>query len=305
MFDLLITGGLLIDGSGAPALRGDLAIQDGKIAARGNLTGARAARTIDAAGFCVTPGFLDIHRHADAALFRPGFGECELCQGLTTIVNGNCGMSPFPVSGEYAAAIGAYLQPVTGSFPRAYESFADYAASVPALPLNIGQLAGGGTLRASVAGFSPDLTDEQLRALHARLESALADGVLGVSLGLGYAPECFYTTEQLIDALAPLRGSGIPLTVHMRQEGSGVVAALEEMLTVARALQTPLEISHLKAIGRVNWRAAVPQMLAMMETGRLNLLPMMTDRFPFAEVKEAFGAVTARNESRVKVMVDF
>ena len=69
MFDLLITGGLLIDGTGAPALRGDLAIQDGKIAARGNLTGARAARTIDAAGFCVTPGFLDIHRHADAALF--------------------------------------------------------------------------------------------------------------------------------------------------------------------------------------------------------------------------------------------
>lgn len=106
-------------------------------------------------------------------------------------------------------AIGAYLQPVTGSFPRAYESFADYAASVPALPLNIGQLAGGGTLRASVAGFSPDLTDEQLRALHARLESALADGVLGVSLGLGYAPECFYTMEQLIDALAPLRGSAI------------------------------------------------------------------------------------------------
>ena len=144
MFDLLITGGLLIDGTGAPALRGDLAIQDGKIAARGNLTGARAARTIDAAGFCVTPGFLDIHRHADAALFRPGFGECELCQGLTTIVNGNCGMSPFPVSGEYAAAIGAYLQPVTGSFPRAYESFADYAASVPALPLNIGRLAGAG-----------------------------------------------------------------------------------------------------------------------------------------------------------------
>ena len=196
-------------------------------------------------------------------------------------MNGNCGMSPFPVSGEYAAAIGAYLQPVTGSFPRAYESFAGYAASVPALPLNIGQLAGGGTLRASVAGFSPDLTDEQLRVLHARLESALADGVLGVSLGLGYAPECFYTTEQLIDALAPLRGSGIPLTVHMRQEGSGVVAALEEMLTVARALQTPLEISHLKAIGRVNWRAAVPQMLAMMESAREDGVDVACDVYPY------------------------
>ena len=137
----------------------------------------------------MTPGFLDIHRHADAALFRPGFGECELCQGADHNRERQLRHVAVPRLREYAAAIGAYLQPVTGSFPRAYESFADYAASVPALPLNIGQLAGGGTLRASVAGFSPDLTDEQLRALHARLESALADGVLGVSLGLGYAPE--------------------------------------------------------------------------------------------------------------------
>ena len=281
MFDLLITGGLLVDGTGAPAIRGDLAIQDGKIAARGNLTGARAARTIDAAGFCVTPGFLDIHRHADAALFRPGFGECELRQGLTTIVNGNCGMAPFPCAGENAAAIGAYLQPVTGALPRAYETFAAYAASIPALPLHVGQLAGGGTLRAFVAGFSPELTDEQLQALHGRLETALADGVLGVSLGLGYAPECFYTTEQLIAALAPLRGSGIPITVHVRQEGSGVVAALEEMLTVARALQTPVEISHLKAIGKVNWRAAVPEMLAMMERARADGVDVACDVYPY------------------------
>ena len=116
MFDILIRGGLLIDGTGAPAVPGDLAIQDGVIAARGNLTGAHAARTIEAAGFCVTPGFLDIHRHADAALLHPEFGECELRQGLTTIVNGNCGMSPFPCTGENASAIRAYLQPVTAFF---------------------------------------------------------------------------------------------------------------------------------------------------------------------------------------------
>lgn len=281
LFDILIRGGLLIDGTGAPAVPGDLAIQDGVIAARGNLTGAHAARTIEAAGFCVTPGFLDIHRHADAALLHPEFGECELRQGLTTIVNGNCGMSPFPCTGENASAIRAYLQPVTGLFPHAYETFADYAASLPALPLHVGQLVGGGTLRASVAGFVPDLTDEQLHAISARLESALAEGVLGVSLGLGYAPECFYSTEQLIRVLAPLRGSGIPLTVHMRQEGSGVVAALEEMLSVARALQTPLEISHLKAIGKANWRSAVPQMLQMLHQAREEGLDVACDVYPY------------------------
>lgn len=281
MFDTLILGGMLADGTGRPAFRGDLALQDGKIAALGNLTGARAAHTVNAAGFLVTPGFLDIHRHADAALFRPGFGEAELRQGLTTIVNGNCGMSPFPCPGENAAAIRAYLQPVTGSFPRVFETFADYVAALPALPLHVGQLVGGGTLRASAAGFCPELTDAQEQEMQARLETALADGVLGVSLGLGYAPECFYTTEQLIHALSPLRGSGIPLTVHMRQEGSGVVSALEEMLTVARALRTPVEISHLKAIGKPNWGSAVPQMLLMLHQARDEGLDVACDVYPY------------------------
>ena len=281
LFDTLITGGTLVDGTGRPAFRGDLAVQDGRIAALGNLTGAHAARMIDARGCFVTPGFLDIHRHADAALFRPGFGELELRQGLTTIVNGNCGMAPFPSDGENAAAIAAYLGPVTGSFPRAYARFSDYSADLPALPLHVGQLAGNGTLRASAAGFAPELTNAQMSAIHAALESALADGVLGVSLGLGYAPECFYSTEQLIRALAPLKGSGIPLTVHMRQEGSGVVAALEEMLAVAGALQTPLEISHLKAIGRRNWRSAVPQMLSLMQRARADGVDVACDVYPY------------------------
>ena len=281
LFDTLITGGTLVDGTGRPAFRGDLALSGGKIAALGNLRGAKAARTVDADGFLVTPGFLDIHRHADAALFRPGFGEAELRQGLTTIVNGNCGMSPFPSAGAHAEAIAAYLRPVTGQFPRAYESLADYAASLPALPLHIGQLVGGGTLRASAAGFAPELADGQIKEIQLRLETALADGALGVSLGLGYAPECFYTTEQLIAVLAPLKGSGIPVTVHMRQEGSGVIAALEEMLTVARALQTPVEISHLKAIGKVNWHSAVPQMLERMRQAREDSVAVACDVYPY------------------------
>ena len=87
-----------------------------------------------------------------------------------------------------------------------------------------------------------------------RPEQELAAGALGVSLGLGYAPDCFYSTEALIEALQPLKNSGIPITVHMRQEGSGVVDALREMITVAKALHTPVEVSHLKSIGKANWR---------------------------------------------------
>ena len=96
MFDYLIQNGTLIDGTGAPAAAGDVAIKDGKIAAVGDLKDASAGTVLDAAGKYVTPGFIDIHRHADAALFRPHFGELELKQGLTTIVNGNCGLSVTP-----------------------------------------------------------------------------------------------------------------------------------------------------------------------------------------------------------------
>ena len=118
MFDYLIQNGTLVDGTGAPAMHADLAIRDGKIAAVGSLKGVSAGTVIDAAGKYVTPGFIDIHRHADAALFRPHFGELELKQGLTTVVNGNCGLSVTPCAGTYKKEIEAYLTPVTGALPE-------------------------------------------------------------------------------------------------------------------------------------------------------------------------------------------
>ena len=97
MFDYLIHNARILDGSGAPARQGDVALSGRHIAAVGHLTDAEAAQVLDARGRYLTPGFLDIHRHADDALFRPGWGKAELAQGLTTVVNGNCGLSLAPV----------------------------------------------------------------------------------------------------------------------------------------------------------------------------------------------------------------
>lgn len=282
MFDLIIQNGEILDGNGGEAFSADIAVEDGKIAAVGKSLGG-AKRTIDAAGKTVTPGFIDIHRHADAALLRPGFGKAELAQGLTTIVNGNCGLSLAPVSGPHRAAVLDYLAPIMGRMEADFSQLADYRRLVneAPLPLNAGILTGMGTLRACAAGFQDGpLSDDEYRRLHVSLEQALSDGALGVSLGLGYAPECFYTTDQLIRALAPLRRSGQVITVHMRQEGDGVVEALAEMLTVARALETPLQISHLKAIGPRNWRRAVPQMLQMIAGARAEGLDVACDAYP-------------------------
>ena len=104
MLDTLIRGAKIIDGTGKAAFNADVGIQDGMIEAVGNLPDAQAFSTIEAAGRCLTPGFIDMHRHADAAVFRKDFGRAELCQGLTTIVNGNCGMSLAPLAGKYAPA---------------------------------------------------------------------------------------------------------------------------------------------------------------------------------------------------------
>ena len=120
-----------------------------------------------------------------------------------------------------------------------------------------------------------------MREMHYHMEKALADGACGVSLGLGYAPEIFYSTDGLIRALAPLYQSGVPICVHMRQEGDGVVDALREMIEVARALQTPLEVSHLKAIGGRNARKAVPEMLSLIARAREDGLDVMCDAYPY------------------------
>ena len=286
VFDTILRGGTVIDGSGAPGKIADVGIKGGKIAAIGKITGAQAGRTLDVTGYLVTPGFIDIHRHADAAIFRAGFGEAELFQGLTTIVNGNCGLSAAPSGGVFQREIFDYLTPVTGQLEARMctESMQDYlqAAGKPSLPLNIGMLAGGGTIRAQAAGFGVQrLEDEHYRKIHKALEDALAAGALGVSLGLGYAPECFYTTDELIRALLPLQNSGVPITVHMRQEGSGVVQALEEMIAVGRALQTPVEISHLKSIGKANWRSCTPKMLELMRWAREDGMTVFCDAYPY------------------------
>lgn len=286
MFDFLIQNARILDGSGGPVRQGDVALSSGHIAAVGQLTDVAATQVLDARGRYLTPGFLDIHRHADDALFRPGWGRAELCQGLTTVVNGNCGLSLAPVDGPHRQETLSYLAPIVGQLPsgREFPTLADYrhqaAAAHP--PLHTGMLVGMGTLRACVAGFRDGpLTEEEYRQLHTLLERALEDGALGVSLGLGYAPECFYDTPGLIRALEPLRDSGVPITVHMRQEGDGVVDALSEMLTVARSLRTPVEISHLKAIGRRNWRWAVPEMLRMLEQVRQEGLDIACDVYPY------------------------
>ena len=286
MFHTIISGGTVADGTLTAPRRADVGIQNGKIAAVGDLSHASAEKIISAEGKLVTPGFIDIHRHCDLAYFRPDFGEAELAQGLTTIIGGQCGLSAAPCSGPYAQEIEHYMNAVNGDVPcgTPLATVGDYinALSKRTFPIHVGTEVGMGTLRANVAGFlTENLSQDEVRAIWALLDESLRAGALAVSLGMGYAPECFYTPRQLQEVLAPLKGTGTLVTCHMRQEGSEVEKSVAEMIELARYLETPVQISHLKAIGRVNWGKKVPQVIAMIDQARKSGIDIGFDVYPY------------------------
>ena len=268
MYDLILQGGTIIDGAASTPYKADIGIKDGKIVAIApNLTDG--SEILDVTGYTVTPGFIDIHRHGDAEVFRDGFGSLELKQGLTSIVNGACGLSLAPFGNDHRDELLRYLQPVTGKLNENIptDSMKAYLLALKNLPLNVGMMVGGGTVRTDVCGYRAEDPDD-FTLIHQKIEKALSEGALAVSLGLGYAPECFYSTKSLISALKPLTSTQIPIAVHMREEGDMVCEAIEEMVSVAKALNCPLHISHLKAMGKRNWRKRIPNALALMDKAR-------------------------------------
>ncbi len=281
MCEYVIKNARIIDGSGRPAFCGSVAVENGRIAKVGSELASAAV--IDAEGRTLTPGFIDIHRHGDAAAFRRGFGRLELSQGLTTIVNGNCGMSAAPVDRGNKGLLN-YLRPVLGDIPPEADTdtMAAYLGSLGKrqLPLNVGTLSGCGVIWSSVlSGEHP--SDEEIKRFNRLLERELGFGALGVSLGLGYAPECFLTTRELIRGLAPLKNSSIPITFHMRQEGDGVCDAVREVIEIGEALNAHVHISHLKAMGRRNWGRRIPEALGLMAAARERGLNIGCDVYPY------------------------
>ena len=207
MYDVLIRNGTIIDGTGGPPYAADVAVADGKIAAIGRCP-CPARLVIDAAGKAVTPGFIDIHRHADAEVFREGFGTLELRQGLTTIVNGNCGLSAASIDGPCRQAVLDYLAPITGPVKDCVPtgSLEAYLRAADHRPLHTGMLAGAGTIRAAAAGYACQALDQgQIRTIQRELERALAEGALGVSLALA-TPRSASTPPRSSSPFSPSSG---------------------------------------------------------------------------------------------------
>lgn len=249
-FDLMIRDGAVIDGTGATAFEGDIAIRGDRIARIGALEGCTADRVIDAAGLAVAPGFIDAHTHDDRMLLADGAMVPKVSQGVTTVVAGNCGISlaPMPVPVGRPVVPPLDLLDESGEWYR-YARFADYLTALGETPaaVNAAAYVGHTTLRAIVMD---DLTRPATAAEVAQMQDLVAEameaGAIGVSTGLAYAPARAATTEEVIEVCRPMAAHGGLHATHMRDEGEGTMASLDETFAIGRALGVQSLISHHK-----------------------------------------------------------
>jgi len=254
MTDLILRGGTVIDGSGAPRRRADVAVAGDRIAAVGAVARAQGAREIDVSGLVVAPGFIDVHTHDDRALLATPDMAMKASQGVTTVVTGNCGVSLAPLTLDRDPP--PPLDLIGGRADYGYPTFAAYLAALDAAPasLNAACLVGHSSLRVgAMAALDRPATAAEIDRMQARLQEALDAGAIGLSSGLYYAPAFHAPPEELAALAALLRPAGALYTTHMRDEGEHVLASLDDSFAVGRDAGVPVVISHHKTTGVANF----------------------------------------------------
>ncbi len=281
-FDVVITGGTVYDGRGGVPYQADIGILGDRIETVGKIPLSRAARIVDARGLAVSPGFIDAHDHTAEGLLVNPRAESAVRQGVTTLVSGNCGESPFPLSAEMAEELRKDLMTEYGlelSW-RDIRGFFDRLEKT-GTAVNYSSLVGQGTLRASVVGYrNRPPSPEELEAMVSLVTESMRGGALGLSTGLEYSPGSFADTEEILElAGAAARFGGVYAT-HMRDEEDRVLEALEEAFRIARMTPIKLQISHVKIGYASNW-PLFGSLLEKIDAARTEGLDFRCDRYPY------------------------
>ncbi|MFT6215740.1 MAG: dihydroorotase/N-acyl-D-amino-acid deacylase [Roseivirga sp.] len=255
-YDIIIKGGTVYDGSTEPPQQTDIAINGDQIVKMGDLSKAKATRVIEANGMAVSPGFIDLHAHIESIMKLPA-AESAVRQGVTTVLGGPDGRGPSPMK--------AYLD----------------SLSTFSLGINTAYLTGHNTIRRRVMGTENRApNNEELEDMKAMVQEAMDHGAFGISTGLKYVPGSFSKVDEVI-ALSKIAGeAGGIYTSHLREEGLGLLEAVQEAIMISREANIPVVLTHHKAIGRPMWGKSV-QTLQMVDSARNLGLDIMIDQYPY------------------------
>jgi dihydroorotase/N-acyl-D-amino-acid deacylase len=267
-YDLLIVGGTVLDGTGAPGVRADVAVRGDRVVAVSTTPLARdgARRVIDAAGRIVAPGFVDLHAHLEPLLQLP-LMESALRQGVTTVLGGPDGGSPLPLA--------PYLDSVTAARPG----------------INVAHLVGHNDVRRAVLGMSDRApTAGELARMQGLVARAMGEGAFGLSTGLLYLPGTYATTDEVVALARAAADSGGIYTSHLRKEGLGLFEGVGEALEIGRRARIPIVLTHHKAVGRAMWGQSV-RTLAMVDSARRAGTDVMIDQYPYTATHTGIGVL--------------
>ena len=271
---VLIKEGMIVDGTGRPAFRGDVMVEGERIVDVGVFSQARADGIIEAEGRTVCPGFIDIHNHAhneaEGGILKIPSADNMLRQGVTTLIAGNCGGSPLPV--------GTHLEQVEADDIR----------------MNYGLLVGHGSVRREVMGTVQRFSTEEERVqMKVLLERAMDEGAFGMSTGLGYVPGAYSDTEEVVALARVVARRGGIYTSHLRDEGIKGMDAVREAIRIAREADIPVEISHLKLWGKDVW-GRTEALLGEIEHARSAGSDVTADQYPYTAGYTGLGSLAPR-----------
>ncbi|WFA10059.1 D-aminoacylase [Tissierella sp. Yu-01] len=287
MYDLVISNGLIVDGSGSVPFIGNIGIIKDKISfvSTHDLEGKRS---IKAEGLIVSPGFIDVHSHSDASFMLGSKLESKVFQGVTTEIIGNCGISLFPAPNNepYCELLKKYcaglIEGVIDVEDR-IRNIEDYKNIFidKKNTINCGVLIGHGTLRICAMGFDNRVPNEsEMEVMKELLDVELRNGALGMSLGLIYPPGSFADINELVELAKVLKKHDAILTAHMRNENTNIIDSINEMINIAKSTGVHVHISHLKVMGKSNWGKS-KEVIGLIEEANKNGAFITFDQYPY------------------------
>jgi len=289
-YDLVIHNGHIIDGTGSPWYSGDVAIRGGRIAALGKLDGASTKRSIDAGGMVVAPGFIDMLGQSELTILVEPRLPSKIFQGITTEITGE-GSTIGPTTDALVKADGLTYKHygVQPSWRTLREYFARLRKQ--GMGINLATYVGATQVRRVVIGDDNRApTAAELERMKTLVRDAMHDGAVGVSTSLQYAPAMYAKTDELIALAAEAGKLGGIYASHIRDEGDGVLPALDEAIQIGREGHLPVEIWHLKAAGKANW-GRMPEIVARIEQARKSGVDIGADTYAYTASFNTFSAI--------------